>query len=62
MALGEDMAQSKIDEAVAMNGSPAKILEALEKMAKAEEKIAKGELDKAIEEYKKAWEKARDAL
>ena len=60
--LSAEIAQAKIDDAVAAGGDPGLIEEADKEMADALEKIAKGELNKAIEEYKKAWEKARDAL
>lgn len=62
VALGEEMAQSKIDEAVAADGDPEAIAKAVEHMAKAQGKIATGELDKAVDEYKKAWEGARAAF
>ena len=62
IGFSRDVAQAKLDEAIAENGNPGKITEALEKMAKAEEKVAKGEFDRAIEEFKKAWEKAWAAL
>lgn len=62
IGFSRDVAQAKLDEAIAENGKPGKIAEALEKMAKAEEKVAKGEFDRAVEEFKKAWEKAWDAL
>ncbi len=61
VTLSGDMAQARIDAAIAANGDPSQILEALEYMAEAAQKLAAGEPDKAIEEHKKAWEAARDA-
>ena len=61
VAISAEMAQARIDAAIAANGDPWKLLEAMEHMDKALEKLAQGEQHRAIEEYKKAWEKARGA-
>lgn len=61
VVLSQEMAQARIDAAVAGNGDPSQILKALEHMDKAVEKLGDGEPHKAVEQHKKAWEKAKKA-
>lgn len=61
VSLSQEMAQARIDTAIAGNGNPAKVVKALEHMDKALLKLAEGEQHKAIDEYKKAWEEAKEA-
>ena len=61
VAVSRDMAQTRIDDAVAGNGNPAPVLKALEHMDKALVELAEGEPHKAVDEYKKAWEEASAA-
>ena len=58
----ENLAQVRLDEAIAADGNPADIAAAQAHMATAAGHVSAGEFDKAVKEYHKAWEDAEAAF